>query len=91
MFQNNNLERAMTAMIAVLLVAATITISLAFALHTGSSEVPQWLGSSTTLVIGYYFGNHKSLLTQPDVSQQEPPQPAQKPLSAGAVPGNTNQ
>lgn len=83
MFSNTNLERLVTAVIALVLILASISIAVVGALRVGSPSDPQWLLSSTTLVIGYYFGNHRASLgsggTTITNTNSVPPQP----LSAG--------
>lgn len=58
MFKGNNLERVVTALIAMLLIAGSLVITILSAMHAISPQVPQWLLTATTVVLGYYFGHY---------------------------------
>jgi len=59
MLQDDKLERIVTAAIAILLILGTLTIIIYDNVTGKNSPISDWLYSSTTLVIGYYFGHHK--------------------------------
>ena len=58
MFRSNNLERSVSAAIALLLVIGSLVITVYAAMMHQSGDVPGWLLAAANLVIGYYFGKH---------------------------------
>jgi hypothetical protein len=63
MMKEGQLERIITAAIAMILIVGTLVIAIYGSITGKQAPVPDWLYSSTTLVIGYYFGTHKGQIT----------------------------
>lgn len=85
MFASDNLERVVTSMIALLLIATSLVITVLSAVNGHNFTVPTWLLDSTTLVIGYYFGKHASVIQNNNKSTPQAPTQVSKPLQAGTV------
>ncbi len=59
MFNSNNLERIVTAALALLLILGMLIITIGESSKGLSVNLPEWLQTSAGLALGYYFGVHR--------------------------------
>lgn len=59
MFTSNNLERATTAALALILVVGCLAITTFEVIRGQGVNLPEWLQTASGLGLGYYFGVHR--------------------------------